>query len=121
MAQKLGIPTVIHEQNAFPGVTTKLLAKNAKTVMLAVADAEKHLERTDNCVVTGNPVRMEILSADREAARQKLGIGERPLVLSFGGSLGPVDRRGDQQGRRGDARQERKGKEIRPYPRLRHP
>lgn len=87
-AQKMGIPTVIHEQNAFPGVTTKLLAKNAKTVMLAVADAEKHLERTDNCVVTGNPVRMEILSADREAARQKLGIGERPLVLSFGGSLG---------------------------------
>lgn len=87
-AQKLGIPTVIHEQNAFPGVTTKLLAKKAKRVMLAVGDAKKHLENTENCVVTGNPIRLEILSADRETSRRKLRIGDRPLVLSFGGSLG---------------------------------
>ena len=87
-AQKLGIPTVIHEQNAYPGVTTKMLAKHADCVMLAVEDAKKYLERTDNCVFTGNPVRMSVLKAEREASRRALGLDERPLVLSFGGSLG---------------------------------
>ena len=87
-AQKLGIPTVIHEQNAYPGVTTKMLAKHADCVMLAVEDAKKYLERTDNCVFTGNPVRMSVLKAERAASRRALGLDERPLVLSFGGSLG---------------------------------
>ena len=87
-AQKLGIPTVIHEQNAYPGVTTKMLAKHADCVMLAVEDAKKYLERTDNCVFTGNPVRTSVLKAERAASRKALGLDERPLVLSFGGSLG---------------------------------
>ena len=88
VAQKLGIPTVIHEQNAYPGVTTKMLAKHADCVMLAVEDAKKYLERTDNCVFTGNPVRTSVLKAERAASRKALGLDERPLVLSFGGSLG---------------------------------
>ena len=67
-AQKLGIPTVIHEQNAYPGMTTKALAKHAKCVMLAVEDAKKYLDRKDNCVFTGNPVRVSVLQAEREAA-----------------------------------------------------
>ena len=87
-AQKLGIPTVIHEQNAYPGVTTKMLAKHADCVMLAVEDAKKYLERTDNCVFTGNPVRTSVLKAERAASRKALGLDERPLVLSFGGSRG---------------------------------
>ena len=40
------------------------------------------------CVVTGNPVRCEILSADKETARQELGLSDKPFVLVFGGSLG---------------------------------
>lgn len=87
-AQKLGIPTVIHEQNAYPGVTTKMLAKHADCVMLAVEDAKRFLSRTDNCVLTGNPVRMSVLSAKRGESRRALGLDERPLILSFGGSLG---------------------------------
>ena len=87
-AAKMGIPTVIHEQNAYPGVTNKMLAKDAKRVMLAVADAQKHFDKNARCVVTGNPVRSEIIEADREKARRELGVDERPLVLSFGGSLG---------------------------------
>ena len=71
-AQKLGIPTVIHEQNAYPGVTTKMLAKHADCVMLAVEDAKKYLERTDNCVFTGNPVRTSVLKAERAASRKAL-------------------------------------------------
>ena len=87
-AAKMGVPIIIHEQNAYPGVTTKMLSKLAKKVMLAVPDAKKHLDSDLDFVVTGNPVRQEILSADREQARRELNLDERPVVLSFGGSLG---------------------------------
>lgn len=87
-AAKLGIPCVIHESNAYPGVTTKMLSKNVKAVMLAVPEAKKYFDKSVNCVITGNPVRGEVIEADYHASREKLGIDERPLVLSFGGSLG---------------------------------
>ncbi len=87
-AQKLGIKTVIHEQNAFPGVTTKMLAYNADKVLLAMADAEKYLKLKQKPIITGNPIRSEITRVSKEEARKKLGLGEKPLLLSFGGSLG---------------------------------
>lgn len=87
-AQKLRIPTVIHEQNAFPGVTTKMLSKGAKRVMLALEAAKEHLDSSCNFVLTGNPVRPVILTADKESARKALCLDHRPVVLSFGGSLG---------------------------------
>ena len=86
-AAKMGIPCIIHEQNAFPGVTNKMLAKSVKKVMLAVPDAKKYFEKAD-FVITGNPVRGEILTADKEKSRQELGLDSRPVILSFGGSLG---------------------------------
>ena len=87
-AQRLGIKTAIHEQNAFPGVTTKMVASHADAVMLAMPEAEKYLDLKKKPIVTGNPVRMELLGVSRQEAREKLGLDERPLVLSFGGSLG---------------------------------
>lgn len=87
-AMKLRIPAVIHEQNAFPGVTNKMLSKRANKTMLAVADAQKHLDPAANCVLTGNPVRQSILRANRAESRKALGLDDRPMVLSFGGSLG---------------------------------
>lgn len=88
-AVKLGIPTCIHEQNAFPGITNKTLAKEVDKVMLTVEDARKHLEPKNDVVVTGLPVRGELLSADKALARAELGIpDDKYLVLSFGGSLG---------------------------------
>lgn len=86
-AAKMGIPCIIHEQNAYPGVTNKMLSKSVKKVMLAVPDAKKYFEKSD-IVITGNPVRGEILTADKAEARKQLGLDERPVVLSFGGSLG---------------------------------
>lgn len=86
-AAKMGIPCIIHEQNAFPGVTNKMLAKSVRKVMLAVPDAKKYFEKAD-FVITGNPVRGEILTADKEKSRQELGLDARPVILSFGGSLG---------------------------------
>ena len=87
-AAKLGIKTAIHEQNAFPGVTTKMLCGNADAVMLAMPEAEKYLKMKKKPVVTGNPVRTELLKMSRQEARKILGFDERPMILSFGGSLG---------------------------------
>ena len=86
-AAKQGVPCIIHEQNAYPGVTNKMLARRVKKVMLAVEAAKPYFKGAD-MIVTGNPVRGEILTADREASRKKLGLDARPVVLSFGGSLG---------------------------------
>ncbi len=87
-AIKMKIPSLIHEQNAFPGVTNKMLSKHADRTMLAVADAQKYLAPSARCVLTGNPVRQEVIRADREGARKKLKLDGRPVILSFGGSLG---------------------------------
>lgn len=88
-AARLHIPCCIHEQNAFPGITNKQLAKKVDRVMLTVEDAKKHLEPKHEPIVTGLPVRGEILTKDRNEARKELGIPEgKMLVLSFGGSLG---------------------------------
>ncbi|MDR1410406.1 MAG: undecaprenyldiphospho-muramoylpentapeptide beta-N-acetylglucosaminyltransferase [Oscillospiraceae bacterium] len=88
MAQSRGIPTVVHEQNAFPGVTNKALAKRASAVLLTSPEAEKHLQARVPCKVTGLPVRGELLAANRTESRFLLDIDDRPLVLSMGGSLG---------------------------------
>ncbi|MBP3939744.1 MAG: undecaprenyldiphospho-muramoylpentapeptide beta-N-acetylglucosaminyltransferase [Clostridia bacterium] len=87
-ANKLGIPTAIHEQNAFPGVTNKALAKVVDKVMLTAPEAEKYMQPKNPCVVTGLPVRGELISANREFSRAELGVDERPVILSMGGSLG---------------------------------
>lgn len=87
-AAKLGIPTIIHEQNAYPGVTNKMLSKHAARVMLAMPDARSHFKGECDFVDTGNPVRGDILKQNKADARKKLGLDERPVILSFGGSLG---------------------------------
>lgn len=87
-AHKLGIPTLIHEQNAFPGITNKMLSKYVDGVMLAVPVAREHFKHKSNFFDTGNPVRKDIVIAEKITARQELGLDERPVILSFGGSLG---------------------------------
>ena len=87
-AAQMGVPVLVHEANAFPGVTVKMLARYCECVMIAVEDAKKRLPDGTKTVVTGNPVRAEILEYDRETARRELGVDDRPLIVSFGGSLG---------------------------------
>ena len=88
-AAKMGFKTAIHEQNAFPGVTTKMLVNNVDKVMLAMPAAKKYLNLKREPIVTGNPVRQELTILSRHQARAKLGIPDDvPLLLSFGGSLG---------------------------------
>lgn len=85
-AHKEGIPALIHEQNVYPGLTVKGSEKYVKYLAVSFDETVNYLN-ADKCVVTGNPIRMEILNADREGAREKLGI-TKPFVLVFGGSLG---------------------------------
>jgi UDP-N-acetylglucosamine--N-acetylmuramyl-(pentapeptide) pyrophosphoryl-undecaprenol N-acetylglucosamine transferase len=65
-----------------------MLATGANEVMLAMPEAKKYLKLKKEPVITGNPIRTELLKITREEARSKLGLDNRPLILSFGGSLG---------------------------------
>ena len=88
-ASKMGIKTAIHEQNAFPGVANKALAKIVDKVMLTSEAAEKYMTCKNPPVVTGLPVRREIVKTDKAFARATLGVSDDDmLVLSMGGSLG---------------------------------
>lgn len=85
------IPFLIHEQNAYPGLTTKLLSRWAKKYAVAFGEAIPYLKYKDRATVTGNPIRNDFLSVNRESARQLLGIApDENVVLSFGGSLGAL-------------------------------
>ena len=88
VAARMGIPTAVHEQNAFPGVTNKSLAKKVDVVMLTAPEAEKLLKPKNPCVVTGLPIRGEIITSNKEFARAEMKLDSRPLILSMGGSLG---------------------------------
>ncbi len=88
-AARMGIPTAIHEQNAYPGVTNKLLSKEVDYVMLTVEEALKFMDKSKfEYSVTGLPVRSNINTMSREEARKKLGMDNSFTILSFGGSLG---------------------------------
>ena len=87
-AQQLGVPTAIHEQNAYPGVTNKLLAKKAKIVMLTFGAAKDYFPANIPTAVTGLPVRSNLTRCTREQARQRLGFTRGMNLLSFGGSQG---------------------------------
>ena len=86
-ASALKIPSLIHEQNVYPGLTVKGSEKYVDYVAVSFEETLNHLDRS-KCVVTGNPIRSEILNADREEARKAIGLLDEPFVLIFGGSLG---------------------------------
>lgn len=87
-AHKLGIKCCIHEQNAFAGKANKMLAPDMDAVMLAMPEAEKYFKLKKPAVITGNPVRESVINMTKAQARRTLGIDSRPMILSFGGSLG---------------------------------
>ncbi|NLD86904.1 MAG: undecaprenyldiphospho-muramoylpentapeptide beta-N-acetylglucosaminyltransferase, partial [Clostridiales bacterium] len=86
-AQKLKIPTAILEVNAYAGVTTKVLSKKADVIMVGFEAARDKI-KSDKVVMTGNPVRADILTANRDEARRTLSPDDKPLILSVWGSLG---------------------------------
>lgn len=91
-ANRLKIPIVLHESNAFPGVAIKLLSKKAKAVLLGFDDAKTRLSKAKNVVVTGTPTKIKSSKlTDEEKANLRSALmlkNELPLVLVFGGSQG---------------------------------
>ena len=88
MGAKLGIPTCVHESNAVPGLTTKLVARTASRIMVSFDASRQHYPDPEKVLLTGTPVREEFLYARRQQARQALGLGDEPLIVSCWGSLG---------------------------------
>lgn len=89
--RKNKIPFLIHEQNAFPGLTTRLLSRWAEKYAVAFPEANAFLKDPKRSVLTGNPVRQAFFQTNRSAARKKLGLSpDEPVVLCFGGSLGAL-------------------------------
>lgn len=89
MACLQGIPTLIHEQNALPGITNKFLSPYVSGVALTFPEAQKRLSSKTNLRVTGLPIRKEMLTTQPQGAWQRLGFNpELPLVLITGGSRG---------------------------------
>ena len=88
-AHELHIPTFVHESNAVPGLTTKLLADKVDRVMVGFEESRRNYRHPERVMVTGTPVRGEFDRYTRESARAELGLGsEEKLVLSVWGSLG---------------------------------
>lgn len=87
-AAKMGIKTATHEANAFPGITTKMLSKYVDEIMVAMPKVIEKLPKNKKYTITGNPVRQSILNITKAEARQALGLDDRPMILSLGGSLG---------------------------------
>ena len=89
VAQSLGIPTFIQEQNAVPGRTNKVLEKNAVKVFLGFPKAGESFKYPEKHMCTGNPVRSQFTTTDRAASREKLGFADDQFVImAFGGSQG---------------------------------
>ena len=88
-AAKMGIKTAVHEQNAFPGVTNKMLSKSVDEVMMTVEEASKYFPDAKHKTVTGLPVRNAFSIMSKQEARAQLGFdNDTVCVLSTGGSLG---------------------------------
>jgi len=90
LASRMGIPTLIEEQDSYPGVTTRILSKYADIICIPHQSVNRHLSRAKGrVVVTGNPVRSSLKLVERERAIQYWGLEKnRPVIFVFGGSLG---------------------------------
>lgn len=89
MAGVRGIPTVLQEQNSYPGIATRQSAGRAQRIYLGFAGAADYLRTTGKILVTGNPVRSSVMGGDRVAALKKFGLNpDKRTILVLGGSQG---------------------------------
>ena len=84
----LGIPTCVHESNAMPGLTTRMIADRADRVLVCFPESAKYYRHPEKVEVVGMPVRREFIFTKKAEARQELGLDSRPVVVSAFGSQG---------------------------------
>ena len=88
-AKRSKTPTVLHESNVYPGLTTRLLSGGVDLMLLNSGKTLEYLKRRENAKVVGNPIRYDFEKISRRTARARLGLSERDVfILSFGGSIG---------------------------------
>ena len=87
-AHRRGIPCYIHESNAVPGLTTRLLADTADRIFTAFPGVEQAYRKPERVLFMGTPVRGGFSEMTKQEARERLGITDENLVVSFWGSLG---------------------------------
>ena len=84
----MGIPTCVHESNAMPGLTTRLLADRVSRMLVCFPESAERYKHPEKVETVGMPIRREFIYLDKAQARKELGIGDEPLVVSAFGSLG---------------------------------
>lgn len=91
-AHKLGIPTLLHESNAFPGKAVKMLANKTNKILVSFEDAKNRIKNNKKVVFTGTPVKIkkkQYSKEEKEKIIKQIGLSiESPIVLIFGGSQG---------------------------------
>jgi len=94
-AARLHIPTAVHESNAVPGLTTRMLADRVDRIMVGFEESRKQYRHPERVVVTGTPVRGEFSSYTQESAKAQMGMSpDEALVVSVWGSLGAAHMNG---------------------------
>jgi len=88
MGAKLGIPTAVHESNAVPGLTTRMVAGSVDRILVSFEDSRRHYDKPEKVCVVGTPVREAFLYTEKAQARQELVLDDKPLIVSAWGSLG---------------------------------
>ena len=87
-ASLLKVPACVHESNAMPGLTTRLVADRVDKVLVCFPESARHYRHPERVEVVGMPVKREFIYTRKEDARQELGLDERPVIVSAFGSLG---------------------------------
>lgn len=87
-AKMLGIKSIVHEQNVFPGSAVKFLADKCAVTAISFEESRKYFSKNTDVRLTGNPIRPEVLKHTKAEAAKKLETGNRKVILCFGGSLG---------------------------------
>ena len=84
----MGIPTCVHESNAMPGLTTRMLADRVDRMLVCFPESAQRYKHPEKVETVGMPIRREFIYTDKAAARKELGLGDGPVVVSAFGSLG---------------------------------
>ena len=84
----IGIPICVHESNAMPGLTTRLIADRADRMLTCFPESARHYRHPEKVITVGMPVRREFIYTKKEDARRELGLDERPVIVTAFGSQG---------------------------------
>lgn len=87
-AKLLGIPSIIHEQNVFPGSAVKFLAGKSDVTAISFEESTKYINGAKRICLTGNPIRPSITEHGAVESKKELGLEGKKVILAFGGSLG---------------------------------